>query len=66
MYPSCYRYWIEKEIAPGTWSTIPFKAGQSTLEGVVARLQDLKDAGEAGTYRVVDPEGRPIEQPVTA
>jgi hypothetical protein len=59
-YPSCYRYWLEQETAPGTWTAIDFKAGHSTLEAVAERLQDLRAAGETGRYRVVDPDGKEI------
>jgi hypothetical protein len=63
-YPSCFRFWIEQEITPGTWTTIDMKAGHSTLEAIEARLGELRAAGEPWSsrrYRIVTPEGDLVE-----
>jgi hypothetical protein len=61
-YPQCHSFWLEAETSPSVWDTAPiFKAGVSTLEEARERIRKLRGRAEPWEYRVVDPEGRPVE-----
>jgi hypothetical protein len=68
-YPNCYGYWVEVELPKGSWTSLDFKAGWSTIEEAQTRIQEQRAMGEpwkSRTYRIVDRYGEPIKIPTAA